>query len=156
VAEASTSTDSGADAPLTEDQQEQRRRAIPELMPATPFMGWLGITFERYDHDHVTLRLPFRADLTNDGTYYHGGVIASVMDTAGAAAAWSNHDFDKGARASTVSMSIQYVGACKQSDLVCHARTVKRGRELVFTEIDATDTDGRVVAHAVQTYRLGG
>jgi uncharacterized protein (TIGR00369 family) len=100
------------------------------------------------------LRLPFREDLTNDGVYYHGGVIASVVDTAGAAAAWSNHDFDKGARASTISLSIQYVGACKKSDLVCSARTVRRGKELTFTEITAADADGNVVAHAVQTYRI--
>ena len=105
-------------------------------------------------NDDVVLRLPFRADLTNDGTYFHGGVIASVIDTAGAAAAWSNHDFDKGARASTISMSIQYVGAAKQSDLVCHATTVRRGRELIFTEITTCDADGSVVAHAVQTYRI--
>jgi uncharacterized protein (TIGR00369 family) len=141
---------------LTEEQQEQRRQAIPEIMPAAPFMGWLGLVFERYEHDDVTLRLPFREELTNDGTFYHGGVVASMLDTTGAAAAWSNHDFTKGSRASTVSMSVQYVGACKRSDLVCHARTVKRGRELVFTEITATDADGNVVAHAVQTYRLGG
>jgi uncharacterized protein (TIGR00369 family) len=141
---------------LTEEQQEQRRRAVVEIMPATPFMGWLGVVFERYEHDDVTLRLPFRDELTNDGTYYHGGVVASMLDTAGAAAAWSNHDFTKGTRASTVSMSIQYVGACKRSDLVCRARTVKRAKELVFTEITATDADGKVVAHAVQTYRLGG
>lgn len=139
---------------LTEDEQERRRRAVAEIMPATPFMGWLGIGFDRYEHDDVVLRLPFRADLTNDGTIYHGGVVASCLDTAGAAAAWSNHDFTKGARASTVSMSVQYVGTCKQSDLVCHATTVKRGRELIFTEITATDDDGRVVAHAVQTYRI--
>ena len=76
------------------------------------------------------------------------------MDTTGAAAAWSNHDFDKGTRASTVSMSIQYTGAAKRSDLLCHGRTVRRRRELTFTEITATDTDGNVVAHAVQTYRI--
>ena len=71
------------------------------------------------------------------------------MDTAGAAAAWSNHDFDKGMRASTVGMSIQYVGACKQADLVCHARVVRRGKELTFTDLTATDPDGVVVAHGV-------
>lgn len=141
---------------LTEDEQQRRRQAVADLMPGTPFMGWLGLVFDRYEPDDVTLRLPFRAELTNDGTYYHGGVIASLLDTAGAAAAWSNHDFTKGSRASTVSMSVQYVGACKQSDLICHARTVKRGKDLVFTEITATDADGRVVAHALQTYRLGG
>ena len=139
---------------LSEDEQQARRRAVPEVMTRTPFLAGLGIVFERYEPDDVRIRLPFREDLTNDNTYYHGGVIAAVMDTAGAAAAWSNHDFDKGARASTVAMSIQYVGACKRSDLVSEARTVRRGRELTFTEITATDADGAVVAHGVQTYRI--
>ena len=139
---------------LSDDEQQRRRLAVKELMPSTPFIGGLGIAFDRYEPDEVVLRLPFRDDLTNDGTYYHGGVIASVIDTAGAAAAWSNHDFNRGARASTVSMSVQYVGAAKRSDLICHARTVQRRRELVFTEITATDADGTVVAHAVQTYRI--
>jgi uncharacterized protein (TIGR00369 family) len=140
--------------PLTEQEQQKRRGAVRDLMLNTPFIGGLGIAFERYEPDDVVIRLPFREDLTNDDTYFHGGVIASVMDTTGAAAAWSNHDFDKGMRASTVAMSIQYTGAAKRCDLVCHARTVRRRKELTFTEITAADADGDVVAHAVQTYRI--
>jgi uncharacterized protein (TIGR00369 family) len=140
--------------PLTAEQQRERRQAVRDLMVRTPFLGGLGIKFERYEPDDVTIRLPFREDLTNDGIYFHGGVIASVMDTAGAAAAWSNHDFDKGMRASTVAMSIQYTGAAKCCDLLCHARTARRRKELTFTEITATDADGNIVAHAVQTYRI--
>jgi uncharacterized protein (TIGR00369 family) len=128
--------------PLTEQEQQKRREAVRDLMLNTPFIGGLGIAFERYEPDDVVIRLPFREDLTNDGTYFHGGVIASVMDTTGAAAAWSNHDFDKGMRASTAAMSIQYT------------RTVRRRKELTFTEITAADADGDVVAHAVQTYRI--
>ncbi|HET6793179.1 MAG TPA: PaaI family thioesterase [Acidimicrobiales bacterium] len=139
---------------LTDEEQAARRAAVAQMMPRTPFLAGLGVVFDRYEPDHVVLRLPFRPDLTNDGTYYHGGVIASVIDTAGAAAAWSNHDFDKGTRASTVSMSLQYVGACKKSDLVCRATTVRRGKELIFTSIEAEDAEGAVVAHAVQTYRI--
>ncbi|MHB8593663.1 MAG: PaaI family thioesterase [Acidimicrobiales bacterium] len=149
-----TTTEGGAGPGLSEEQQQAMRRAVPDTMLGTPYLSSLGLRFERYEPDVVTLRLPFRADLTNDGTYYHGGVIAAVMDTAGAAAAWSNHDFDKGMRASTVSMSVQYVGACKRSDLICHGRAVRRGKELTFTEISATDADGAVVAHGVQTYRI--
>ena len=141
-------------APLTDEEQQRRRLAIRDLMPTTPYIAGLGVVFDRYEPDDVVLRLPFRADLTNDGTYYHGGVIASCLDTAGAAAAWSHHDFDRGTRASTVAMSIQYVGAAKRSDLICTARTVSRRRELIFTEITASDDDGRTVAHAVQTYRI--
>jgi uncharacterized protein (TIGR00369 family) len=141
-------------AALSEDEQQRRRLAVKEIMPKTPFIGGLGLVFERYEPDDVTIRLPFREDLTNDGAYYHGGVVAAVIDTCGAAAAWSNHDFGKGARASTVSMTVQYVGACKRSDLLTHAKTVKRAKELIFTEITATDADGKVVAHALQTYRI--
>lgn len=139
---------------LSDEEQQQRRGAIRDLFPRTPFLAGLGIVFDRYEPDDVIVRLPFRADLTNDGSVYHGGVIASVIDTAGAAAAWSNHDFDKGQRASTVAMSVQYVGTARQSDLVCRARTVRRGKELTFTEITATDAGGNVVAHGVQTYRI--
>jgi uncharacterized protein (TIGR00369 family) len=139
---------------LSEEEQQARRQAVLAYMPQTPYLAGLGVVFDRYEADHVTIRLPFREDLTNDGVYYHGGVIAAVMDTAGAAAAWSNHDFDEGVRASTISMSIQYVGSCKESDLVCHARTVRRGKDLTFTELTATDVEGAVVAHGVQTYRI--
>jgi uncharacterized protein (TIGR00369 family) len=139
---------------LTAEEQHKRRQAVRDLMPTTPFLAWLGIVVERYEADDVTIRLPFREDLTNDGTYFHGGVIASVIDTAGAAAAWSNHDFDDGMRASTVAMSIQYTGAAKRCDLLCHARTARRRKDLTFTEITATDVEGNVVAHAVQTYRI--
>lgn len=139
---------------MDEEEQRARRQALAGVMIKTPFLAGLGVAFDRFDPDDVVLRLPFRADLTNDGTYYHGGVVASVLDTAGAGAAWSNHDFTKGTRASTISMSVQYVGAAKQSDLICAARTVRRAKELIFTEILATDVDARPVAHAVQTYRI--
>lgn len=141
-------------AKLSDEEQSARRQAVAAMMPETPFLKGLRVVFERYLPDDVVMRVAFRPELTNDGTFYHGGVIATALDTAGAAAAWSNHDFDKGTRASTISLSIQYVGAARRSDLICHARTVRRARELTFTEVTATDAGGQVVAHAVQTYRI--
>ncbi len=139
---------------LSDEEQQSRRQMVVDMMPTTPFIASLGLVIERFEPDEATVRIPFNAALTNDGTYYHGGVIAAAIDTCGAAAVWSNHDFNKGMRASTVGMTIQYVGACKRSDLVCHAKAIKRGKELTFTEITATDADGNVVAHSIQTYRI--
>lgn len=147
-------TPTGGPMPLSEEQQDRSRRGVADLMPTTPFIAMLGLVVEDFAADEVSMRLPFRADLTNDGAVYHGGVVASAIDTTGALAAWSNHDFDKGVRASTVAMTVQYVGTARSSDLICRARTVKRGKELIFTEITATDADDKVVAHAVQTYRI--
>ena len=136
------------------DPNLRKRAAIAELMPKTPFISGLGLVFDKYEPDDVVMRLPFREDLTNDGVVYHGGVVAAAIDTTAAACAWSNHDFATGSKASTVSMTVNYVGAARQSDLICTARTVRRARELIFLEITAADTDGRVCASAVQTYRI--
>jgi uncharacterized protein (TIGR00369 family) len=142
------------DGRLTEAEQLERRAAIPAIFRKTPFLAWLGLEVEHYEPDDVTTRLPFRVELSNDGNTYHGGVVGAVIDTTGALAAWSNHDFDRGMRASTVSMALQYVAAASGSDLLCRAQTVRRARELIFTEITASDSSGKVLAHGLQTYRI--
>ena len=139
---------------LTDAEQQQRRSAMPALFGQTPYLAWLGLEVERYEPDDVTTRLPFRTELTNDGSTYHGGVVGAVIDTTGALAAWSNHDFDRGMRSSTVSLALQYVAASASTDLFCRAITVRRARELIFTEITASDDAGKVLAHGVQTYRI--
>jgi len=139
---------------LSEEEQRERRAAMPAIFARTPFMSWLGLVVERYEPDDVATRLPFRVELSNDGSTYHGGVVSAVIDTTGALAAWSNHDFDRGMRASTVSMALQYVAGSSGGDLLCSARPVRRARELIFTEITATDESGRVLAHGLQTYRI--
>jgi uncharacterized protein (TIGR00369 family) len=139
---------------ISEEQNITMRKAVPQISLETFFIKSLGLQMEKYDPDEVTMRLPFKKELTNDGTHYHGGVLASVMDTTGAMAAWSNHDFNRGTNASTISMTINYVGVAKKSDLICEAVTKKRGKELIFTEITAYDSEARIVAHGIQTYRI--
>jgi len=133
---------------------DEQRAALRQIMFTTPYIEGLGLTVERWDTDGVRLRLPFRPELTNDGKVYHGGAVASLMDTAGAAAVWAGHDFEKGVRAATVSMTINYTGAGKQADLLADAVCVKRGRDLAFSEITITDAEDRPVATGTLVYRI--
>lgn len=135
-------TGAGGEPILSEEEQRSRRKLVAELMTQTPNVAGLGVVIERHEPDDVVVRLPFREDLTNDGERHHGGAVAAVVDTAGAEATWSGHDFTRGIRASTVSLALQFVRACTRSDLVCTARTVRRPRELVFVDITATDERG--------------
>jgi acyl-coenzyme A thioesterase PaaI-like protein len=57
-------------------------------------------------------------------------------------------------RAATVSMTVNYLGAARQADLVASARCLKRGRDLSFVEITVRDADGRDVADASLVYRI--
>jgi hypothetical protein len=42
------------------DDQHRRRKAVAEVLPTTPFLKGLGIVFERYEPDDVTVRLRVR------------------------------------------------------------------------------------------------
>jgi len=139
---------------LDEKEQGLRREMMRSFMVKTPYIASLGVVVEEWGIDGVRFRLPFAERLSNDGVVYHGGAVASLMDTTGAAAVWAGHDFDKGARAATVSMTVNYLGSARQSDLVADARCVKRGKELAFSEIHVTDADGRPVATGTLVYRI--
>ena len=122
-------------------------------MVGTRFIASLGVEVDEWSPDQVTLRLPFAEGLTNDGKEYHGGVIGALIDTAGAAAVWAGHDFDKGLRASTVSMTVNYTGR-GVGDLSAVARCFKRGRDLSFSEIHVEDAHGTLVATGSLVYRI--
>lgn len=139
---------------MAELSDQERRETVRKLMVQTPYIGGLGIEIVDWSENWAKLRMPFHERLTNDGRIYHGGVVASLVDTAGAAAAWSGHDFAKGTKASTVSMTVNYLSAADRSDLVAEARAVKRGKELIFTTIDVTDVNDKPIANAVLTYRI--
>jgi uncharacterized protein (TIGR00369 family) len=139
--------------PLTAQEQQERRAMMRDVMVKTKFISSLGCVVDAWSEDEVVVRVPFHERLTNDGREYHGGVVASLMDTAGAAAVWAGHDFDRGMRASTVSMTVNYTGRAR-GDLVATARCVKRGRDTHFSEIRVTDEGGTLVATGTLVYRI--
>lgn len=139
---------------LSAEQQEKRRAAAREVMLATPYIAGLDLRIERWDDEGVRVRMPFHERFTNDGSVFHGGAVAALVDTTGSAAVWAGHDFDKGARAATVSVTINYTGAARGTDLVAEAACVRRGRDLHFSEIHVADPDGKLVATASLVYRM--
>ncbi len=138
---------------MTDEEQRQWRDRLRNVMCDTRFIKSLGITVDEWTEDGVALRVPFDERLTNDGKEYHGGVIAALMDTAGAAAVWAGHDFDKGMKASTVSMTVNYTGRA-QGALSARAHCVKRGKDLSFSEITVSDERDRPVANGTLVYRI--
>ena len=139
---------------LDETEQEKWRARMRKLMVGTRFIESLGVTV-------VTMgarrgRAARRTSTNSSPTTARSTTAASIaalMDTAGAAAVWAGHDYDKGLRASTVSMTVNYVGRA-QGDLLATARCVKRGRDLHFSEIRVDDTNGTLVATGTLVYRI--
>ena len=120
-----------------------------------PFFTLLGLQIDAVRPDFCRMRLPFRPELRTAGEVVHGGVIASLIDNAGVVAVWSNvpPEITRGA---TASMTVHYLAAAEAVDLIAEARVIRRGRSVVFVDVEVCSPVGEQIAKGSLVYKLGG
>jgi len=119
-----------------------------------PFSALVGLQIEEVQPDFCRMHLPFRPELRTAGEVVHGGAIASLIDTAGVVAAWSNVD-PSAIRGATASITVHYLAAAARVDLIAEAHVIRRGRSVVFVDVDVTSSIGERIAKGMVTYKLG-
>lgn len=128
---------------------------IRHYLRTSPFVGHLGIQLAALQPGLATLTLPFTEALVTISTVVHGGAIASLIDTAAAAAAWSEGEVPANGRGTTVSLTVTYLAAASQEDIRAVARVLRRGRSLIYLDVDVISASGIAVAKGLVTYKLG-
>jgi uncharacterized protein (TIGR00369 family) len=127
---------------------------MDEQFALEPFSALLGFQIDEVKKDFCRMRLPFRPELRTNADIVHGGAIASLIDTAGVVAVWSavSPDVTRGA---TASMTVNYLSGAERVDLLAEARVIRRGRSVVFVDVDVTSPSGERIAKGLLTYKLG-
>jgi uncharacterized protein (TIGR00369 family) len=142
-------------AAMSDPSSKTRREVMRGFIPASPMVGHLGIELVELGEDSAELALPFTGELATVGDIVHGGAIATLIDTAGMAASWSDDVVPESPSGSTISMNVDFIAAARGSDLRATATVIRRGRGLCFTEVTITDLDGQVVARGSVVHRFG-
>lgn len=114
-------------------------------MARSPFIRSLDLEMVSNDAraSTLTMRLPWRddgQDADGSGTW-HGGPIATLIDTAGAFAATMVAGRDCG----TVSMLVDFVRPAR-GELIARAIVRKAGRTLSNVDVEICDVSGKVCA----------
>ncbi len=125
-----------------------------QFLPASPFVGHLGIGLVELSADRAVLDLPFRPELATIGSTVHGGALAALLDTTAMAASWSGAAVPAVLRGSTVSMTISFLRPAAGVDLRAEGRVLRRGRTLTNVSVDIF-ADGELVGAGLVVYRLG-
>src|SRR2546421_2466939 len=128
---------------------------IRQFLTTSPYVGHLGIQLTTMQPDVATLTLPFAEALVTIGTIVHGGAIASLIDTAAAVAAWSNAEVPANGRGTTVNLTVAYLAPAVKEDLQAVARVLRRGRNLVYLDVEVSSATGSAIAKGLVTYKLG-
>jgi uncharacterized protein (TIGR00369 family) len=126
-----------------------------QFLPSSPFVGHLGIRLEAIEPGRAVLSLPFAESLVTIGKVVHGGAIASLIDIAATAAAWSDADIPEKLRGATVGLSVTYLAAAQGEDLEAEARVLRRGQSLVYCDVDVRTAGGEPAARGLVTYKIG-
>jgi len=109
--------------------------SVRDFMHAIPFNRELGIIVVDIEPGTVTLEIPFRDALIGDPSRpaLHGGVISSIMDTAGGAAVWTAIGVSD--RCSTIDLRVDYLLPGRAAALRAEARVLRVGNKVGVTTI---------------------
>jgi uncharacterized protein (TIGR00369 family) len=118
-----------------------------------PYNHSLGIHVESVEPDRVRLRVPYKDDNSNPGRALHGGVAASTINIAGELAAWTGIEERPQLESGTVDLSVDYLAAAIGEDIIASAEVLRRGKEIVYSDVDVRNEAGKRIAKGLVTYR---
>jgi uncharacterized protein (TIGR00369 family) len=142
---------------LTMQALEARREWFREHWKShIAFNQLLGVEILDWEPGLVRARVPFDDRLSAHDGIFHGGVVATLIDTTGTGAVISGHDFNLGSRLTTVAMNVQYMSVARGEDLLAEGICTRRGRTLSFARVSATSTSGKLLAEGMLTVSISG
>ena len=125
-------------------------RRIQKAIATVPFARLLGLELDEVGRGTATLGLHVRKELTQNQGVVHGGVIASLIDTATAFAIISL--LEPGEKVTTVDLTISYLRPLTKGRITAVSRVVRAGRRLFVVSAEVLDRDKKPAATALSTY----
>lgn len=117
------------------------------------FTRHLGMELVEWSGGYARMKLPLEAFLLNRHGAVHGGVHASMLDTAmGYAGCWTG-DAKHPHMCLTLSLNVQYLSRPTGTLLIAEARKPGGGNSTFFAEADIQDETGELIAKGTGVFR---
>ncbi len=138
---------------------QQRVHANNQRMAAviarTPFMKHLAMEFVDAGAGWARLRMRYQDENSTASKALHGGAISALIDTTGAMAAWTTAEVATPRYfGSTVGINVNYLSAAIGEDIVAEGRVLKRGKEIIYSDVRVTNGAGKLLAQGTVVYRI--
>ncbi|MFB6270146.1 MAG: PaaI family thioesterase [Halobacterium sp.] len=124
------------------------------------FLSFLDLDVESAGDGEMTLRVPYDEKLTNHGAgegNVHGGIAATLIDTAGGLAVRTALEEPVGSGVATIDLNVSYLRPAR-GDLVAEAEVVRVGSTVGVAEVTVTaeeaDGDAEEVAVGRGSFRI--
>jgi uncharacterized protein (TIGR00369 family) len=129
----------------------QLRAMIDGGAPRPPIMDTLDICGFEADRGRVVVELRAQEFHYNPLGTVHGGVLATLLDTAAACAVHSTLEVGELYTSMDLTTKFLRTATVESGLLTCEGTIVQRGRRTALAQATLTDEAGRLVAHATST-----
>jgi uncharacterized protein (TIGR00369 family) len=132
------------------DRQHRMDEYIRNFHEITPIARYFGMKLS-FNHDYsAVVELPYNPGLDHSLGGIHGGVYATLLDTAGWFTAAMAHDID--CWVATAEMSMHLLEPAKGTALRAVGKLLKSGKRQNIVEMFLYDENERLVGHATGTF----
>lgn len=128
-----------------EPKDSNWRARVREIFGGQGFMELLGVTLDDVEPGHVRMSVPFRPELTQQNGFFHGGLMATLVDNSGGVAAGTLMAAGQDVLMTEFKINALRPGAGDRLSVVTNL--VRAGRTLAVTRMD-------VFAHAGDSKKL--
>lgn len=115
-----------------------KKRLIKLAEEDIPIHKYLGLKVEVLEQEFIRMSVPFRADFVGDirKNRWHGGIIATIMDTVGGAIGVAHFKSPEDQLA-TIDLRVDYLRGAKAETLYFESRLVRLGNRILVTKMKA-------------------
>jgi len=138
--------DSETRAEITDGQKQRAADVLDNL----PFAKMIGMRFVDLWPGEAEFEIEMRDELRQPAGLLHGGVTATLIDTAMAFAVITR--LGQGERASTIDLTVHYLRPHTEGKFTCVAKVVRAGKRILTVSADVFNEQKKLIATAISTY----
>lgn len=128
---------------------------MAKVIAAMPFTKHLAMEFADGGEGYARIRMRYQDENSTAGRALHGGALASLIDTTGAMAAWTTAQIATPKYfGSTVGVNVNYLSGAIGEDVFAEGRILKRGKEIIYSDVRVTNEAGKLLAQGTVVYRI--
>ena len=117
-----------------------------------PFYRYMGIRLTRLGWGRSEIRMRVGKGLTQNAGFAHGGVSASLIDSAVGLALCTM--IGKGDLITTIDLQVNFLAPAKPGVFTTRGEIIHKGKRIAVGDAKVTDENGRLVSKGTATYMI--
>jgi uncharacterized protein (TIGR00369 family) len=139
-------SDADAHLPITPEQRLYAERSLSSL----PFSKLIGMELVEIRPGEAVIKIEMRDELRQPSGVLHGGVTATLIDTAMAFAVRTRLEMNEAT--ATIDLTIHYLRPHTDGTFTCTAKLVRAGKRIFTVTADVVNQEGKLIAIGLSTY----